>query len=130
MQHAAAWIKLADVAGTWSIENAAKNWAGIDTVVNYELVATATREGWVTNFAGRDPIPTRVVAVRGDSVMIAAGPFETTDYMTVRTRATLHFKGDDVSGTMEARYFYPDFGSRPGGPGRVVKGNIKGTRKR
>jgi hypothetical protein len=119
--HAAAGIKLSDVAGTWSIENTVKTEAGSDTVVSSELVATKTRKGWVLQLAGRDPIPTRVVAMGGDSVMTKAGPFKSVVRagQTVTTSETLHFKGDSVSGTMEARY----------SSGQVVKGSLKGTRK-
>src|SRR3982751_6068253 len=66
-QHAAPGIKLADVAGTWTIESTVKTAAGNDTTVTSELVATATRRGWKTNLMGRDSIPTRVVAMGGDS---------------------------------------------------------------
>src|SRR5438477_715031 len=104
-QHAAG-IKLADVAGTWMIESTVKTAAGSDTTVNSELVATATRKGWMTNLAGRDSIPTRIVAMGGDSVVVKAGPFQSVvrTGQKVTTRETLHFKGDDVSGTIEARY--------------------------
>ena len=61
-RHAATGIKLADVSGTWAMENTVKTAAGNDTTVTSELVASATRKGWTTNFPGRDPIPTRVVA--------------------------------------------------------------------
>ena len=121
-RHAAAGLKLADVAGTWSLENTVKNAAGNDTTVNSELVATANRKGWVTNLAGRPPIPTRVVAVAGDSIVLAAGPYESIlrAGQKVRLRETLHFKGDDASGTMEAHY----------STGTVVKGSVKGSRKK
>ena len=121
-QPAATGIKLADVAGTWTIESTVKTATGNDTTVNSELVATATRKGWMTNLAGRDSIPTRIVAMGGDSVVVRAGPFPSVVRMgqKVTTRETLHFKGDDVSGTIEARY----------GNGSVVKGSVKGTRKK
>jgi hypothetical protein len=121
-QHAAARLKLKDVAGTWSFESTVKNAAGNDTTVNSELVATATRKGWVTNLAGRDAIPTRVVAVAGDSVVLSAGPYESIlrAGQQVRLRETLHFKGDDASGTMVAHY----------SNGAVVKGSVKGSRKK
>ena len=121
-KHAATGIKLADVAGTWSLENTVKNAAGNDTTVNAELVATATRKGWVTNLAGRDAIPTRVVRVAGDSIVLSAGPYESIlrAGQKVRLRETLHFKGDDATGTMVAHY----------SNGAVVKGSVKGTRKK
>ncbi|HVH08880.1 MAG TPA: hypothetical protein VM736_03710 [Gemmatimonadales bacterium] len=121
MQHAAG-MKLADVAGTWSMENTVKTAAGKDTVVTSELVATADEKGWVTNLAGRPPIPTRVVAMGGDSVVTEAGPFQSVVRagQTVTTRETLHLKGGALSGWIEAHYSNGD----------VVKGATMGTRKK
>jgi len=120
--HTAASVKLADVAGTWTIESAVKTAAGKDTTVTSELVVAADGKSLVTNLAGRDPIPTRIVARGGDSLVTEAGPFQSVVRagQTVTTRETLHFKGDNVSGTIEARY----------AGGDVVKGSIKGTRKK
>jgi hypothetical protein len=122
MQHAAAGIKLADVAGTWTMENSVKTAAGKDTVVTSELTAGADEKSWVTHLPGRDPIPTRIVAMGGDSVVTEAGPFQSVARpgQTVTTHQTLHFKGDAAWGTIEARY----------GNGDVVKGSTKGTRKK
>ena len=118
----AAGIKLADVAGTWSMESTVKTAAGKDTAVMSELVATADGKGWVTNLAGRAAIPTKVVATGGDSVVTEAGPFQSVVRagQTVTTHETLHFKGGAAWGTIEARYSNGD----------VVKGPIKGTRKK
>jgi hypothetical protein len=118
---AAAGNELANAKGTWTIENTVKTAGGADTIVRSELIATATRTGWVTNLAGRPPIPTRVVVVGGDSVVMGSGPFESVVRAGVRvtTRETLHFKGDSLSGTIEAHY----------SNGQVVKGAIKGARK-
>ena len=120
--HTAASVKLADAAGTWTIESAVKTAAGKDTTVTSELVVAADGKSLVTNLAGRDPIPTRIVAMGGDSVVVKAGPFQSVvrTGQKVTTRETLHFKGDDVSGTIEARYTN----------GSVVKGSVKGTRKK
>ena len=110
------------LAGTWMIESSVKTAAGKDTVVNSLLTATADTNGWVLHLAGRAPIATRVVAMGGDSVVAEAGPFEsvTRPGQTVTTHETLHFKADAAWGTIEARY----------GNGDVVKGTVKGTRKK
>lgn len=122
MEHAAAGIKLADVAGTWTMENSVKTASGQDTVVTSELTAGADAKSWVTHLAGRDPIPSRIVATGGDSVVTEAGPFQSVARpgQMVTTHETLHFKGDAVWGTIEARYSNGD----------VVKGSTKGTRKK
>jgi hypothetical protein len=110
------------IAGTWAIESSVKTAAGKDTVVNSLVTATADTTSWVTHLAGRDPIVTRVVAMGGDSVVTEAGPFQSVARagQTVTTRETLHFKGDAVSGTIEAHYSNGD----------VVKGTVKGTRRK
>jgi hypothetical protein len=110
------------VAGTWAMESSVKTAAGKDTVVNSLVTATADTTSWVTHLAGRDPIVTHVVAMGGDSVVTEAGPFQSVARagQTVTTRETLHFKGDAVSGTIEAHYSNGD----------VVKGTVKGTRRK
>ena len=110
------------IAGTWAMENTVKTTAGKDTVVKSLLTATAGANGWVTHLAGRDPIPTRVVAMGGDSVVTEAGPFQSVARpgQTVTTHESLHFKDDAAWGTIEARY----------SNGEVVKGSVKGTRRK
>src|SRR5438093_6353517 len=112
----------AALAGTWLIESTRKTAAGKDTVVNSLVTATADANGWVTHLAGRDPIPTRVVAMGGDSAVTEAGPFQSVARpgQTVTTRETLHFKDNAVWGAIEARF----------SNGEVVKGTVKGTRKK
>jgi len=119
---AAAGIKTADVAGTWTFENNVKNAAGQDTVVSSEVTVSADAKTWVTHLAGRDPVPTRVVAMAGDSVVTESGPFQSVARpgQTVTTHETFHFKGDVSWGSIEARYSNGD----------VVKGSFKGTRKK
>lgn len=119
---AAAGIKAADVAGTWTFENTVKNTAGQDTVVSSEITVSADAKTWVTHLAGRDPIPTRVVAMAGDSVVTESGPFQSVARpgQTVTTHETFHFKADAAWGAIEARYSNGD----------VVKGSVKGMRKK
>ena len=119
---AAAGLKPADVAGTWTMQNNVKNAAGQDTVVSSELSVSPDAKTWVTHLAGRDPVPTRVVAMGGDSVVTESGPFKSVARagQTVLTHETFHFKGNDAWGTIEARYSNHS----------IVKGTIKGTRKK
>ncbi len=110
------------IAGAWAMESNVKTAAGKDTVVRSLVTATADANGWVTHLAGRAPIATRVVAMGGDSVVTEAGPFQsvTRPGQTVTTRETLHFKDNAVWGGIEARF----------SNGEVVKGTVKGTRKK
>lgn len=114
-------VKLADLAGTWSTESVVKTAAGGDTVVTSELRAGADGS-WTMVLPGRDPVPVKILASGGDSVVAHAGPFPSAARpgQTVTTHEVLHFKGDDVWGTIEARY----------GNGDVVKGSVKGSRKK
>src|SRR6266576_1342987 len=118
---APAAAKLAAAAGTWTFENNVKNAAGQDTVVSSEVTVSADARTWMTHLAGRDPVPTRVVAMAGDSVVTESGPFQSVARpgQTVTTHETFHFKGDVSWGSIEARYSNGD----------VVKGSFKGTRK-
>ena len=120
--HAARATKPAAIAGVWSFENSVKNTAGQDTVVTSELTISADAKTWVTHLAGRDPVKTRVVSMAGDSAVTESGPFPSVARpgQTVTTRETFHFKGDAAWGTIEARY----------SNGEVVKGTIKGSRKK
>ena len=114
-------MKLSDLAGTWRTESSVKTAAGGDTVVTSELTAGADGK-WTLVIAGRDPVPVKILASGGDSVVAHAGPFPSAARpgQTVTTHEILHFKGDDVWGTIEAHY----------GNGDVVKGTVKGSRKK
>ena len=63
---------LADIAGTWNVRSTVEG--SESTVVTYKMVATADSSGWSITFPSREPIPVRIVAVEGDSVVAEAGP--------------------------------------------------------
>jgi hypothetical protein len=96
-------ISLADVAGKWKVRTTDE--AG-GNVVEAELVATADTSGWTLTGPNRKPIPVRVIAVAGDSIVTAAGPFESfiRKGVQVTTRAVYRLQGDKLVGTTEARY--------------------------
>ena len=98
-----ATLSLADVAGTWNVR--ATTEAG-DSVVGYQLTATADTAGWTFLFPGRKPIPMRVVLVDGDSIVTEAGPFESAlrKGVQVRTRNVTRLQDGKLVGTTEARY--------------------------
>jgi hypothetical protein len=76
----------------------------------------------MTKLAGRDPIPTRIVTVGGDSIVTEAGPFASIlrpgQMVTVRT--TGHYQGDTMTGTVDSRYANGD----------ALKGKVRATRKK
>jgi hypothetical protein len=70
-------IALGDLAGTWNVK--AKLEGSDQTItqtITYDLVTTGDGSGSTLKFPDRDPIPLRVVATEGDSIVWEAGPFE------------------------------------------------------
>jgi hypothetical protein len=84
-QESPAGLSLEDMAGTWNVR-ATLN--GSDKVITYDLVTTGDRSGWTLTFPGREPIPVRVVAVEGDSMVWEAGPFESAIRKGVQVRVS------------------------------------------
>jgi hypothetical protein len=118
---APAGISLNDVAGTWKIRSAVEGNAK-QTVI-YDLVATADRSGWTINFPNRDPIPVRVVAVEGDSIVTESGPFESVlrKGVKVNSRVVVRLQDGKLVGTTTARY-------QVSGPDTLARLNVEGTR--
>lgn len=118
---APATISLADVAGTWNVRSTLEG--SESTVVTYDMVATADRSGWSINFPNREPIPVRVVAVEGDSVVTEAGPFESVlrKGVQVSTQVVSRLQGGKLVGTTLAKYAVS-------GPDTVARLRFEGTR--
>jgi hypothetical protein len=97
-------IALADIAGKWSVRTMAES--GDSTLVSYELVASGDTSGWSLNFPKRKPVPMRVVAVAGDSVVTEAGPFESVlrKGIKVTTNSVLRLQDGKLVGTTTAHY--------------------------
>ena len=91
-------------------------------VVTSVVTATADGKGWTIKLAKRDPIPARIVAVGGDSVVMEAGPYESIlrPGQMVTTHNVGHYKGDTMTGTVEARY----------ASGDVLRGKSVATRRK
>lgn len=96
-------ISLADVAGKWKVRTTD---AAGRNVVESELNATADSSGWTMTVPNRKPIPVRVIAVAGDSIVTEAGPYESfiRKGIQVTTRGIYRLQGDKLVGTIEARY--------------------------
>jgi len=113
-------IKLSDVAGTWE----GKSMVGPNDSVftTWVLTATAARKGWTETFPNRDPLPLRITAVGGDSVVTVMGPYPSVlrRGQMVTTRHVVHVKGDTMTGSFEAHY----------AAGDVVRGKLAATRKK
>ena len=113
-------IKLSDVAGTWEGQSMV---GPKDSVfLTWVLTATADGKGWTLKRANRDPVPVRIVAIGGDSIVWESGPYASflRRGQMVRTRNVAHFKGDKMTGTWEGRY----------ASGDVARGRTAATRKK
>jgi hypothetical protein len=97
-------IKLSELAGTWDVKSMVGPKDSV--VVTSVVTSTADGKGWTLKLPNRDPIPVRVVAVGGDSVVTEAGPYESVlrPGQKVTTRTVGHYKGDTMTGTIEAHY--------------------------
>lgn len=101
---APAGISLASVAGKWNSE---VKLAGTDKVVlTMEMATTADTSGWTFTFPGKPPVPVRVVAVDGDSIVTEAGPYDSAlrPGTMVSTRSVMRLVGDKLVGTTTAHY--------------------------
>jgi hypothetical protein len=114
-------IKLADVAGKWSVRTMTEN--GDTTLVKYEMIATADSSGWALHLPKRKPVPVRIVAVDGDSIVTEAGPFESVlrKGIKVTTRSVNRLQDGKLVGTTTAHYAT----SRPDSVARL---RFEGTR--
>ena len=97
-------IALADIAGKWSVRTMAET--GDSVLVSYELVASSDSSGWSLNFPKRKPVPMRVLAVGGDSIVTEAGPFESAlrKGIKVTTRSVNRLQDGKLVGTTVAHY--------------------------
>ena len=96
-------ISLADFAGKW--KTSAKDDAG--TVVGQaDLLARADTSGWTLTFPKQKPIPVRVIAVAGDSIVTEAGPYASTRIKgaQITTRAVNRLQNGKLVATIEGRY--------------------------
>lgn len=99
---AVAPMSLSAVAGKWHVRG--YNTAG-DSIVGYELMATADTTGWTITFPGRAPMPVRV-SLAGDMIRTEAGPYESAlrRGVQVHTEGTMRLAGDSLFGSTIAHY--------------------------
>ena len=97
-------VALSDFAGKWAVRTMAET--GDSALVTYELVASGDTSGWSLNFPKRKPVPMRVVAVAGDSVVTEAGPYESVlrKGIKVTTNTVLRLQDGKLVGTTIAHY--------------------------
>ena len=116
----AAMLTPADVAGTWNVKLMSE--AG-DSLLTYELMATATTEGWTITLPNRPPTAA-TVQFTGDSVMLQSGPSESAlrPGVQVSTESVARLADGKLVGTVTAHYAVTTADS-------VVRFRFEGTRK-
>ena len=84
--------------------------SGDSTLVTYEMVASSDSSGWSLNFPKRKPVPVRIVAVEGDSIVTEAGPFESVlrKGIKVTTHSVNRLQDGKLVGTTTAHYATKD----------------------
>jgi predicted secreted hydrolase len=112
---------LAAYTGTWTIT--ATNEAGDSTLVTYQLSATADTAAWTLTLPNRPPVPVRIVAVGGDSVVLEAGPYASVlrEGATVSTHGVMRLQNGQIVGVSTAHY-------TGAGPDSVRNVRLSGTR--
>lgn len=107
------------VAGSWD----GKSMIGPkdSVVVTFTMWVAADGKSATMKYPGRDPIPMRILAIGGDSVVTEAGPYPSilrAGQTVTSLRSVEHYKGNAMWGTFEAHYENGD----------VVKGKSQATR--
>jgi hypothetical protein len=114
-------VTLDDFAGKWKTRATDETGAFMGEA---ELLATADTSSWTLTFPKRKPIPLRVVAIAGDSIVTEAGPNGSTggNSAQMRSRAVYRLQDGKLVATLEARYTMA-------GRDSVVRLRIAGTRE-
>ena len=112
---------LADFAGTWNMR--ALTESGDSVLVEYQMVATEGMDGWMIMFPDREPLPARVVAFEGDSLVTEVGPYESLfrPGVMVTTRSVGRLEGGAMVGSFVATYDTEAADS-------IMRGQSQGTR--
>ena len=114
-------ISLSDFAGKWKTRATDEKGTLMGEA---DLLATADTTGWTLTFPKQKPIPVRVVAVGGDSVVTEAGPYPSTRVKgaQITSRAVNRLQGGKLVAALEAR-------TTVGGRDSVLQLRVEGTRE-
>jgi hypothetical protein len=98
-----ATISLSDIAGKWKMRTTDESGGH---PVEAVLTARADSSGWTMTAPKRKPVPVRVVAVAGDSIVTESGPYESfiLKGVQVTTRSVSRLQDGKLVGVTEARY--------------------------
>lgn len=120
----AATLSLASIAGRWNMNSVPET--GDTTMTNFVLNATADSTGWTINYPpNRDPLPVRIIAVAGDSIVFETGPYLSARRpgMKAITRDVYRMSGDSLVGYGLGRFLTT-------GPDSLIRLRLWGTRAR
>lgn len=97
-------LTVSDVTGTWNVR--ALNERGDSTLVAYSVTAAADTGEWMLTLPNRAPMKLQLVALAGDSMTVAAGPYESVlrPGVMVRIRSTLRLLDGALVGSTRASY--------------------------
>ena len=107
-------------AGAWEVQSFAID--SDEPLVDLQLFATESTDGWSMAFDHLDePVPGHVT-VQGDSVSFTVGPYSSAlrEAVMVTTTSVLHADGDEIAGRFTATYE----DSEPA----ILKGRLRGSR--
>jgi hypothetical protein len=101
---APAAMSLADFAGTWTMQ--AMTEAGDSVLVEYEMVATNSPDGWTITFPDREPITPSLVELEGETLHVHIGPYSSAlrDDVMVSTVSQIRMVDGALLGEFVATY--------------------------
>ena len=120
----AATLSLASIAGRWNMNSLPET--GDTTMTHFVLNATADSTGWTIIYPpNRDPLPVRIIAVAGDSIVFETGPYLSARRpgMKAITRDTYRMSGDSLVGYGVGRFLTT-------APDSLIRLRLWGTRAR
>lgn len=113
-------ISLADFAGKWNTRATDERGTVVGEAV---LLARTDTSGWTLTFPGQKPLPMRVVAVAGDSIVTEMGPYDSDlrKGAKIMNHAVNRLRDGKLVATVEGRYTFA-------GRDSVVHLQVEGTR--
>jgi len=107
------------VSGTWNVTSVVG--ANDSVLIIFALTIAPDGKSATMKIPTQDPVPMRILALGGDSLVTEAGPYRSivrAGESVTLLRTVVYFKDDAMWGTFEARYANGD----------VVKGRTEATR--
>ena len=123
----AALVALSATAGAQASPGFSGRWNGRamvgandSVIIVFALTVAADGKSATMGFFNQDPVPARILAMGGDSMVTEAGPYQSVlrPQEATTLRSVAHFKGDKMWGTFEAVY----------AKGETASGRIEATR--